>query len=127
MKLASAIGMILIGCGFIATNATSAAPLAAAPSPATQPSTQPSTQPAFDARATMALLDSAGGVYTSIHEAVEKGDLDTAKQLSEDLLKQSEDFRASVKGTPLVGPVNIGLTQLQHLHDALAEKDAEKA
>ena len=75
----------------------------------------------------MTLLKAAGGVYNSICDAVEKGDIDTARQLSEDLLKQSDDFRESVRGTPLLLPVNMGITQLQHLHDALAAKDLEKA
>ena len=114
MRIRDVISVFVIGCA-----------LGAAPT--TSPSTQPSTQPAFDLRVTMALIDAAGGVYTSIHEAVEKGDLDTAKQLTEDLLKQSEDFRSAVRGTPLVVPVNMGLTQLNRLRDALAEKDADKA
>lgn len=99
----------------------------AEPSPATLPSTEPTAAAAFDPAATMTLLKAAGGVYNSICDAVEKGDIDTARQLSEDLLKQSDDFRESVRGTPLLLPVNMGITQLQHLHDALAAKDLEKA
>lgn len=95
--------------------------------PSTQPATQPTTQPAIDLPGLMAVIEAAGGIYTAIHEAVEKGDLETAAQLSSDLLQSADAIRAKTKGSLIEVPVNMGLTQLTRLHEALVARDGEKA
>jgi hypothetical protein len=90
------------------------------------PATQPTTRP-FDPKAAMAAIDAAGGIYSGIHDAMEKKDYATALQLTDDLLKQSDDLKGIAAGSPIAIPVNMGLGQLQRFRDALAANNVDKA
>jgi len=101
---------------------------APATTPATAPATRPATEPAgeLDWKKAAATIDALGGVWLSIHEAVEKNDLDTAAELTGDLIKEAETFRDRTRGTILAVPVNVATGQLNRLHSAMKEKNVEK-
>lgn len=95
----------------------------------TAPATQPATAPnkTLNPDLAMAMLQAGGGIYTSIRESIEKGDLDTAAALCEDLGKIANEFKTMAAGSPLEVLAIAGVSQFNRFRDAVAAKDLEKS
>jgi hypothetical protein len=112
----------LIFCGAIL--ALSMAHLQAADQPATAPATRPTAAQIAKARL---LAEAAKAIYRNMADSVDKGDLVTAGEMAEALVRAANQYKDLVKGTPLQDIINTALAHAERVVAALKAKDVDKA
>jgi len=82
-------------------------------------------QPSLNAAAGM--LPALKGLFGGLHEAIENNDSDTAVVLSKKLIADSKKLAGFLKGTSAEAGVTSGIETLEILHEALANKQMDRA
>jgi hypothetical protein len=98
----------------------------AADAPAPAAATTAPAKPA-DIETIKAAFSGMGGMWTSVHDAMDKNDVATAKEVTGEMIKQRETILDTVKGTAFEPLAKIGFAQLEMFQKALANNNVEKA